>query len=64
LNQTNGGSIGRIIVEQDDFWLPTWISWLDSGNFGNKATIHLSKGDVSKICFENPFLEPDNRPED
>jgi hypothetical protein len=54
---------GRIIVKQDDYRLPTWISFLDS-EISNKATIHLSKSDAVSYALENPFLEPDNQPED
>jgi hypothetical protein len=54
---------GRIIVKQDDYRLPNWISFLDS-EISNTATIHLSKADAVKYALENPFLEPDNLPED
>jgi len=54
---------GRIIVKQDDYRLPAWISFLDS-EISNTATIHLSKADAVKYALENPFLEPDNLPED
>jgi hypothetical protein len=54
---------GRIIVKQDDFRLPAWISFLDS-EISNTATIHLSKADAVKYALDNPFFEPDNLLED
>lgn len=54
---------GRIIVKQDDYRLPTWISFLDAES-SDKAIIHLSKSDAVKYAIENPFFDPDNRPGD
>lgn len=54
---------GRIIVKQEDFRLPTWVSFIDSEN-SFTAEIHLSKSDAIKFCLENPFLTPDNKPVD
>jgi hypothetical protein len=54
---------GRIIVKQEDFRLPNWISFLDSEN-SNVTKVHMSKADAVKYALENPFLKPDNQPKD
>jgi len=54
---------GRIIVKQEDFRLPTWISFLDSENTSD-TQVHLNKTDAVKYALENPFLKPENCPKD
>lgn len=54
---------GRIIVKQDDFRLPKWISFLDSEN-SFETEIHSNKSEAVKFALENPFLTPDNFPID
>ncbi len=54
---------GRIIVRQEDFRLPTWISFIDSEN-SYETEIHSSKLEAIKFALENPFLTPDNQPID
>jgi len=54
---------GRIIVEQEDFRLPKWISFLDSES-SFITEIHKSKAEAVKFAMENPFLNPDNKPID
>lgn len=54
---------GRIIVKQEDFRLPKWISFLDS-DCSDLTKVHMSKTDAVKFALENPFLKPDNQPID
>lgn len=54
---------GRIIVKQEDFRLPTWISFIDSES-SFETEIHSSKADAVKFTLENPFLMPYNFPID
>ena len=54
---------GGIIVWQEDFRLPTWISFIDSEN-SSKTEIHFSKSEDIKFALDNPFLTPDNLPVD
>ena len=54
---------GRIIVKQEDFRLPKWISFWDiESSF--ETEIHKSKAEAVKFALENPFLKPDNQPKD
>lgn len=52
---------GRIIVKQEDFRLPKWISFLDSESL-DMTKVHMSKADAVKFALENPFFKPDNQP--
>lgn len=54
---------GRIIIKQDDYRLPTWISFLDSED-PNVTEVHINKADAVKFALENPFLNPENKPID
>lgn len=54
---------GRIIVKQEDFRLPKWISFLDSESL-DMTKVHISKADAVKFALENPFFKPDNQPLD
>lgn len=54
---------GRIIVKQEDFRLPKWISFLDSES-SFETEIHSNKSEAIKFALENPFLTPDNFPID
>jgi len=53
---------GWIIVKQEDFRLPNWISFLDSKN-SDVTMVHMSKVEAVKYALENPFLNPDTHPE-
>lgn len=54
---------GWIIVKQEDFRLPKWISFWDSKN-SFETEIHKSKAEAVKFALKNPFLTPDNLPFD
>jgi hypothetical protein len=54
---------GRIIVNQDDFRLSSWISFADSEHCVN-ATVHSTRAKAVKCVLENPFVDPQNLPED
>ncbi len=54
---------GRIIVNQNDFRLPSWISFADSEHCVN-TTVHSTKAEAVKYVIENPFVEPQNLPKD
>lgn len=54
---------GRIIVKQNDFRLPTWISFLDSEN-SSITNVHSNNAEAVKYAFENPYFEPQCLPKD
>lgn len=54
---------GRIIIKQDDFRLPSWISFSDKENPG-KITTHLTKSEAIQFAIKNPCSKPQNYPED
>ena len=53
---------GRIIIKQDDYRLPPWISFRDNNNSGIVST-HLTKAEATRFAIENPCFEPQNFPE-
>ncbi len=54
---------GRIIVKQEDFRLPKWISFKDSDD-SYEVEVHKAKAEAIKFALKNPFLTPDNLPID
>jgi hypothetical protein len=54
---------GRIIIKQNDFRLPNWISFFDKGN-SEIVTIHSTKAEAVKFAIKNPCCEPQNFPKD
>lgn len=54
---------GRIIVKQDDFRLPSWISFIDIEN-SEIVIVHSTKEDAVRYALANPCLEPQSFPKD
>lgn len=54
---------GRIIIKQEDFRLPQWISFMDSKN-SFETEIHKSKAEAVIFALKNPFFTPKNLPID
>lgn len=53
---------GRIIVKQNDFSLPEWISFED--NDESITVRHWSKKEAITYAIENPCLKPNYLPKD
>lgn len=54
---------GRFIQKQDDYRLPTWISF-SAGDESYLIEVHSSKKDAVKFCLENPCKKPDTLAQD